>query len=309
MLTLLAVAAGVLALAPLEAWISGLPGLAADGPGLARAAASFAAFVIGALPFVVAELLEDRRAVRLARPLAIWATFFVLANVVVWAGSWIKSGTGIERGSGVVAATGAAHLLLYIVLIDFFGYWFHRAEHAVPLLWRFHATHHSIRHLSAVESYVHWLEGAFRFAGVLLPVSLLVPTPPPDASVLAVIWGVWTIYTHSSARALRLPRGLRWLFVDNQAHHLHHGRARAYHDCNFGFFLTVWDRAFGTWRAPEGDHFPETGLDDTPPPAGPAGYLVHPFGAARPARSRALSGARSAAPAASTPAATSEGTR
>ena len=45
-----------------------------------------------------------------------------------------------------VAAFGAAFLG------NFIYYWFHRAQHVVPVLWRFHKIHHSIRELSAVNS-------------------------------------------------------------------------------------------------------------------------------------------------------------
>src|SRR5471030_1750940 len=37
-----------------------------------------------------------------------------------------------------------------------FYYWLHRAQHAVPLLWRFHRVHHSITEMSAVSSYHHF---------------------------------------------------------------------------------------------------------------------------------------------------------
>jgi len=38
--------------------------------------------------------------------------------------------------------------LIPILLSDFLYYWFHRLQHAVPLLWRFHAVHHAIEELS-----------------------------------------------------------------------------------------------------------------------------------------------------------------
>lgn len=35
---------------------------------------------------------------------------------------------------------------LYAVLVDFYFYWYHRAMHEVPFLWKFHRTHHLTRH-------------------------------------------------------------------------------------------------------------------------------------------------------------------
>ncbi len=49
----------------------------------------------------------------------------------VWAGSW--------RGSWL---DGWGGLLLDILLLDFWIYWWHRFNHRLPLLWRFHQVHH-----------------------------------------------------------------------------------------------------------------------------------------------------------------------
>ncbi len=40
-----------------------------------------------------------------------------------------------------------------MVLTDFVQYWFHRAFHQIPALWRFHAIHHSAQHMD-------WLAGS-----------------------------------------------------------------------------------------------------------------------------------------------------
>src|SRR5947209_7784814 len=38
--------------------------------------------------------------------------------------------------------------LLAAFVFDFFYYWMHRLQHALPLLWREHSVHHSIRELN-----------------------------------------------------------------------------------------------------------------------------------------------------------------
>src|SRR6476620_4311947 len=44
--------------------------------------------------------------------------------------------------------------VVFVVLAnDFAGYWFHRLQHGP--LWRFHAVHHSIEEMHAVNSYGH----------------------------------------------------------------------------------------------------------------------------------------------------------
>jgi sterol desaturase/sphingolipid hydroxylase (fatty acid hydroxylase superfamily) len=38
-----------------------------------------------------------------------------------------------------------------LVLVDLWMYWWHRINHSVPLLWRFHAVHHSDRELDTTS--------------------------------------------------------------------------------------------------------------------------------------------------------------
>jgi len=40
---------------------------------------------------------------------------------------------------------GIVQVFLFLLIKDFFRYWFHRALHEVPSLWRFHAAHHSVK--------------------------------------------------------------------------------------------------------------------------------------------------------------------
>src|SRR5688572_29920004 len=42
--------------------------------------------------------------------------------------------------------------LIDIALLDFWIYWWHRANHRIPALWRFHEVHHRDRHLDATTA-------------------------------------------------------------------------------------------------------------------------------------------------------------
>jgi sterol desaturase/sphingolipid hydroxylase (fatty acid hydroxylase superfamily) len=52
--------------------------------------------------------------------------------------------------------------LLAAFVSDLFYYWFHRAQHALGLLWRFHAVHHSIEELNCFNEWHHVSEAATR---------------------------------------------------------------------------------------------------------------------------------------------------
>ena len=56
-----------------------------------------------------------------------------------------------------------------------FYYWLHRAQHAVPLLWRFHRVHHSITEMSAVSSYHHFTDDLLQYFAVGVPTAAAAP--------------------------------------------------------------------------------------------------------------------------------------
>jgi sterol desaturase/sphingolipid hydroxylase (fatty acid hydroxylase superfamily) len=73
------------------------------------------------------------------------------------------------------------------------------------------------------------------------------------------------MFYHSAIR-VQLP----WLdrvIVTPQVHRIHHSVDPAHHNCNFADALPIIDIIFGTYRRPERDHFPNTGLGpaDQPP--------------------------------------------
>ena len=59
----------------------------------------------------------------------------IVLPITVWAGQFT---TGLRPAW----LSGWGGLAFDLVLLDFWIYWWHRANHEVPLLWRFHQVHH-----------------------------------------------------------------------------------------------------------------------------------------------------------------------
>lgn len=148
------------------------------------------------------------------------------------------------------------------VVYDFFFYWFHRAQHA--LAWRFHAVHHSIRELNAVNSYHHISEPFFQAVFLLLPVSLIVADTGPIVPAMLILLHLQASFIHSPTRIHLGP--LRLFFCDNSFHRIHHSLDEKHFDKNFGAFTTIWDRLFGTAWFPAKDEWPATGLAEIDQP-------------------------------------------
>src|SRR5262245_36985443 len=71
------------------------------------------------------------------------------------------------------------HWLGAIVLFDCWQYWWHRFNHRVPFLWRFHAVHHADAAMDATSGVrFHTLEIALSFTIRLLVLSLIGVTVP-----------------------------------------------------------------------------------------------------------------------------------
>lgn len=160
-----------------------------------------------------------------------------------------------------------------VILFDVTTYWVHRWSHEVPILWRFHAVHHSTKHLDWVSGFrLHPLDGA-----LLAPpfVFLLAAGFNPElAGALAVIQLITGIFLHANVRWRWRP--LHRVLITPEFHHWHHTNdPRAIHS-NYSVFLPLWDQLFGTYFMPRDRRPEEYGIDEYMP-VGVAAQLRHPF--------------------------------
>lgn len=172
---------------------------------------------------------------------------------------------------------------------DFFFYWMHRAQHR--WFWRYHAVHHSIRELSAINCYHHISEPIVTTAIVIVPTSLIVSHTVPATPVIGILIMLQSVFIHSSSRLHFGP--LRMLFADNRYHRIHHSVEERHFDRNFGAFTTLWDRLFGTAHFPAPHEWPATGLAEVDTPRTVREWLDLPY---RYNRSRAATDDGTAAP-------------
>lgn len=162
-------------------------------------------------------------------------------------------------------------LIALTLCYDFLGYWEHRLQHAVPLLWRFHAVHHSIEAMDSLGSFSHPIDGLVERAAIMV-LAALVGFHYESVLILQAFLAIHGSLNHTSAR-VNLGRLGGWI-VDNRTHFLHHTPDEAQAGVNFGSVTTIWDRVFGTYRAPVDGPLPPTGLADHLPPQSLRDYLL-----------------------------------
>lgn len=163
--------------------------------------------------------------------------------------------------------------VLGAMLYDFFFYVYHRAQHR--WLWRWHAVHHSIRDLNAVNSYHHVIEPALQTTLLVVPATLLFCDTGTTIPLMAILMRLHASWIHSPTRLHLGP--LSAVVCDNRFHRIHHSLEEAHYNRNFGAFTTLWDRLFGTAHIPRSDEWPATGLQDVAQPASVREWLTLPF--------------------------------
>jgi sterol desaturase/sphingolipid hydroxylase (fatty acid hydroxylase superfamily) len=158
------------------------------------------------------------------------------------------------------------------------SYWGHRLSHEWPLLWRFHALHHSAEHIDyLVNGRAHPIDIVWvRMAG-LVPVYILGLASTEGAgpivpAVITIVGTIASFFVHANVRWRLGP--IERLIATPGSHHWH----RSKHDhINHNYAATFpWnDAMFGTLYLPK--HFPaEYGIAQ-PLPTTIAGQMLAPF--------------------------------
>jgi sterol desaturase/sphingolipid hydroxylase (fatty acid hydroxylase superfamily) len=211
----------------------------------------------------------------------------LVRNAVLWGVNALLSPLVVVPVSAYAAAHalpwrplwwgGPGGLVADLLLLDFLIYWWHRANHVVPLLWRFHAVHHYDRFLDTTSAV------RFHFGEVLLSAAaraaVIVLLAIPLSSVLAfeALVLIAALFHHSNLRLpAALERALSRLVVTPSIHWVHHHRVRADTDSNYSAILSVWDPLFAS-RSPH-RRMPDMAIgvearEERPLP----GLLVAPF--------------------------------
>lgn len=156
--------------------------------------------------------------------------------------------------SGIQTLPVWGQFLLAVFAADLAQAVLHRAYHKVPLLWRFHAVHHSSRNMDWLAgSRVHIVEILLTRSAVLLPLVVL-GFAPGAVNAYVILVGIQAVLAHAN---LRLNFGwLEYLLVTPRYHHWHHARDGAYADANYAIHLPLVDMLMGTFRRPPPRHWP-----------------------------------------------------
>jgi sterol desaturase/sphingolipid hydroxylase (fatty acid hydroxylase superfamily) len=143
--------------------------------------------------------------------------------------------------------SGWVGLGLDLVVLDLWIYWWHRFNHVVPFLWRFHEVHHLDEMLDVTSAL------RFHFGEVVLSslvravVIFILDIPLASVVIFESVVLVSALFHHSN---LKLPpaleRAISFVFVTPSIHWVHHHAKRSDTDSNYSTTLSVWDYIFSS---------------------------------------------------------------
>lgn len=140
-------------------------------------------------------------------------------------------------------------VVLGLTVAEFGLYWAHRLSHEIPLLWRFHAVHHSVTRLWFVNT------GRFHFVdtffSILLSQPLLYLAGAPTIVFLWVsaVTAFIGMLTHCN---IEMRFGvLSYMFNTPALHRWHHSKKLREGNTNYGENLMLWDLLFRTFFNPD----------------------------------------------------------
>ena len=181
----------------------------------------------------------------------------VFVMVEIWAE---EQGVGLFR---ILELPGWLALGLAVLFFDLWMYAWHRANHRIPLLWRFHRMHHSDPAMD-VSTGLRFHPGEMFLSSVarlavlpILGISLW-HLAIYEALLLPVI-----LFHHSNLQVPRwLDHGLLAVIVTPAMHRVHHSRWQPETDSNYGSIFPWWDMLFRSFRLREDARTIHLGLEE-----------------------------------------------
>ena len=156
---------------------------------------------------------------------------------------------------------GALVWIAYLALFDFFYYWFHRAQHQIPFMWKFHMVHHTDENVSASSvGRHHWLEEGFRYFFITAPLIIIMgdSSQMPILATSYIIFNGVLMHWNTSFRFGLLEK----IIITPAYHRIHHSIEEKHFDKNFGVFTQTWDNLFKTRHIPTQEEYPATGVSN-----------------------------------------------
>jgi len=179
--------------------------------------------------------------------LAFTVGVLIVRPVALATAKWVCS-----HNFGLVAKLplpGAVQISMGFILMDATFYYWHRANHEIPVLWRFHKVHHVDPDLDVSTAFRFHFGEVLYSTGFRAAQVLLLGTMPITYLIYEVVFQCANMFHHSN---LRLPAGLESklniFIVTPRMHGIHHSQIRNEMNSNYSVVFRSWDWVHRTLR-------------------------------------------------------------
>jgi sterol desaturase/sphingolipid hydroxylase (fatty acid hydroxylase superfamily) len=135
------------------------------------------------------------------------------------------------------------------LLMDYAYWWWHWANHMIPVFWRFHNVHHTDLDLDvSTAARFHFGEMIFSIGFLSLAVTVFGISPVMLVAFFIALEAA-TLFHHSNWRLpIRLERILNLIVVTPRMHGIHHSIVQRETNSNWGTIFCWWDQLHRTLR-------------------------------------------------------------
>ena len=143
--------------------------------------------------------------------------------------------------------------LAYLVVLDFFDYWYHRAEHQFDWWWGLHSLHHSQRDMNLWTDNRNHLLDDFLRSVYMGGIAIVIGVEPGQYVLFVMATQMLQSLQHANIR-LHFGKIGEFLVVSPRFHRTHHAIGIGHETAgkgtlgghNFAVLLPIWDVIFGT---------------------------------------------------------------
>lgn len=139
---------------------------------------------------------------------------------------------------------------LCFFLYTFLQYCSHYLSHKVRFFWCLHEVHHSALHMNTSTGVRNSIFDVISTDALYLLIPLLGVEPPVFLITYSLL-KIWGTFIHINEDLVSKIPLVNWIMIDPSAHHVHHARNPEYIDKNYGEFVNVYDKLFGTFVTEE----------------------------------------------------------
>tara|TARA_B100001093_G_scaffold445578_1_gene449282 strand:+ start:567 stop:1313 length:747 start_codon:yes stop_codon:yes gene_type:complete len=139
------------------------------------------------------------------------------------------------------------NFLFQLIIIDIFLYWWHRLNHQIPFLWRFHHVHHLDETLD-ITSGVRFHFGEVILSALIRSIIIIAfNISLINLLLIEAIILLSSIFHHSN---INLPSKLEIILsnflVTPSIHWVHHHKQQSETDTNYSTIFSCWDKIFNS---------------------------------------------------------------